>query len=283
MKLPINDENYESILLKSIKNATDMLSKNSEIYNSCLPESIIDEYQLKNSDTIMRLEEISENIQNKLPLDNYQVSYVNRALLEYIDTLEVAQSHYLYMTDSNSLSNIEHLTSLVRDVYISQMRFNQEAIDNRIEQQLDKEVSYDIDVIVKALDNATDYLVNSSQIMAETLKQEGFEDLVDDYLERNKMPLYGIEDTKNAIIAGSELNVAQVCTVNKAMTQYIQKLEVAQSNMAHMLISKEDISVFKSKIENVHFQTFKFNSTFPVFNVNNENKMDIRNRQRPNI
>ena len=274
LPLPLTDEKYELILTNALNNAVNMLSRNSEIYKGVLPEDMIEEYIDKNDGTENRLKMIIGKVETKMPLNNYEVSYVNRALVEYIDTLELAQSHYIYMTESEELSKIEKLRTLIEEVYVSQMRFNDEVIRNKMDKGFNSEATYNPEIILKSLDLAVEYVLKNGEEIASTLSKEEQIEMKEHYLSRNDMALYAINMAKDTIKMGRPLNPIDVSVVNKAMVQYIQKLETAQSNMIYTLDDMKDIALFKNKIETVHFEMFKFNESYPI------PSMDLNPQQR---
>jgi hypothetical protein len=277
LPLPLTQEKYELILTNALSNAVSMLSRNSEIYKNVLPEDMLEEYMDKNDGTEHRLKMIAGKIETHSNLNTYEVSYVNRALVEYIDTLELAQSHFIYMTEPEELSKIARLRTLIEEVYVSQMRFNDDVIKNKIENGFKSEVTYNPEVILKSLQMATEYVLKNGEAISSTLDGEGLSDMQSNYIRRNDMALFAIGMARDAVESGRPLNPADVSVVNKSMVQYIQKLETAQSNMIYTLDDMKDIALFKNKIESVHFEMFKFNESYPIPNID----LNLQQRSRP--
>lgn len=275
----LSEERQEEILIKALTNATEMLSRNTNIYKNIFSDDILADYANKNDSTESRLNLVINKIQTKMDLNDFDVSFVNRALVEYVDTLENAQSHLMYMTEENHFNKLDAMKKTIEEVYIAQMNFNENHINlrtkNEIENDFERTQDYSIPLIVKALNSATDYVIKNGEEIAETLKEENLEDMKKVYTSRNDMALYAISMAKNAVESGRPLNAADVSVVNKAMVQYIQKLEQSQSNMMYTLLDSNDIEKFKERIKEVHFEIFKFNGTFPL--QKNEFKNEVKN------
>ncbi len=271
----LTDEKYKEVLINSLNTAIDMLQGNSKLFSVILPEELNAEYLDKNESVVSRLSHIVSKVENdNMNFNPYETSFINRAISEYIDRLELSQSHLIYMVEDVDIENVQSMKNAIEEAFISHMRFNAECLENRIERNINSEPTFNKDIILKALSNAERYVNSNSEELEFILNDL---DIKQDYTEKNNMALHAIKMTKYDIENGSSLNPAAVSIVNRAMNQYIQKLETAQSNILYTMDGLSDLNHFKEKIKEVHFEVFKFNESYPLPSMS----LGLMNRPRP--
>lgn len=128
--LPIKDEDYKKIIEDSLTTAQEMLNQNSAIMNRILPES--HPYSDVNRNIVAHMDDIKYKVKNDLRLTPPDIATINRSLVEYVQKLELAQSHLLYMAES--LNEIAPVKKAIHDVHMTQMRFSQEQIQDQVQE-----------------------------------------------------------------------------------------------------------------------------------------------------
>lgn len=124
---PINDEAYKKILVDSLTAAHDMLSQNEVIMQKVIPEDRFSEYSQKNNFTLTMLSNVKSRVENGMPLNPVEGTIVGRALVEYIQKVELAQSHFIHMIeDVSKMSDLQFFKDTVKDIHMAQMRFSHE-------------------------------------------------------------------------------------------------------------------------------------------------------------
>ncbi len=137
MEQNANDNKYVKIITDALTTAQEMLAHNNLIFEKVLPASLAEETELKGRGTNFMFDNIKDKIASGDSLHPHEVITVNRALVEYVQKVELAQSHFMYMNED--LNNLSHFKEAVRDIHHVQLDFNAKvALDSAHRNDLDE-------------------------------------------------------------------------------------------------------------------------------------------------
>jgi len=130
------------------------------------------------------------------------------------------------------------------------------------------------DILVKALETAHDSLSQNDVIMKRVLSPEK----ADKFSEQNGFVLGMINNVKTKVTSDMPLHPGDVATVNRALVEYIQKVENTQSHMMYMVQDLNDLKDFKLAVEDVHKTQMRFSAEQ---SQDQAQKMQLMQRNRP--
>ncbi len=137
---PIDDDKYKQVVSDALTTAQEMLSQNSLIMNKILGDD--NETSFINEGVIENIGNTKNRFQNGMALNPAESATINRALVEYLQKVELAQSHFLYSVKNNS--DLEPFREAIKNIHMAQMRFSFEqsqemaqnmALSNRVRPQ----------------------------------------------------------------------------------------------------------------------------------------------------
>lgn len=117
-----NDNKYVKIITDALNTAQEMLANNNLIFEKVLPPALAEETELRGRGVGFMFDEIKNKVSNGDSLLPHEVTTVSRALVEYVQKVELAQSHFMYMHED--LNQLRHFKEAVRDIHHVQMDFN---------------------------------------------------------------------------------------------------------------------------------------------------------------
>lgn len=133
----IDDKKYIEVINNALDTAKEMLQANNSIFEKVLPASLAEDTELRGRGVTLMFDVIKEKLANGDRLLPPEVTTVNRALVEYVQKVELAQSHFMYMNDD--MQNLNHFKAAVRDVHHVQMQFSNNAfLEAQQSNQLDE-------------------------------------------------------------------------------------------------------------------------------------------------
>lgn len=133
----IDDKKYIEVINNALDTAKEMLQANNSIFEKVLPTSLAEDTELRGRGVTLMFDVIKEKLANGDRLLPPEVTTVNRALVEYVQKVELAQSHFMYM--NNDMNNLNHFKAAVRDVHHVQMQFSNNAfLESQQTNQLDE-------------------------------------------------------------------------------------------------------------------------------------------------
>ena len=96
-----NDNKYVKIITDALTTAQEMLANNNLIFEKVLPAGLAEETELKGRGINFMFDNIKDKVASGDSLQPHEVITVNRALVEYVQKVELAQSHFMYMNEHN--------------------------------------------------------------------------------------------------------------------------------------------------------------------------------------
>jgi len=121
----IDDKKYIEVISNALDTAKEMLQANNSVFEKVLPASLAEDTERRGSGVTFMIDEVKHKIVNGERLLPPEVATVNRALVEYVQKVELAQSHFMYM--NNDMNNLNHFKNAVRDIHHVQMQFSNNA------------------------------------------------------------------------------------------------------------------------------------------------------------
>lgn len=109
--------------------------------------------------------------------------------------------------------------------------------------------------ITNALNSAIDMLNQNDKIMQQTLP----ENKAMHYSNLNDRTITMLNSVKTRFEEGMQMNPPDVAIVNRALNEYIQKVELSQAHFMYMAQDMNDLAPFKQKVEEIHITQMKFN------------------------
>lgn len=137
MEQNANDNKYVKIITDALNTAQEMLANNNLIFEKVLPPALAEETELRGRGVGFMFDEIKNKVSSGSALLPHEVITVNRALVEYVQKVELAQSHFMYMHED--LNQLRHFKEAVRDIHHVQIDFNAKvALDASNKNDLDE-------------------------------------------------------------------------------------------------------------------------------------------------
>lgn len=117
----ISDKTYTEVISNALDTAKETLKANDSIFEKVLPSMLADDTARRGSGVTFMMDEIKHKVLSGDTLAVHEISTVNRALNEYVQKIELAQSHFMYMNED--MSNLQHFKTAIKDIHHVQMQF----------------------------------------------------------------------------------------------------------------------------------------------------------------
>jgi hypothetical protein len=122
MESNVNDNAYTKTITNALTTAQEMLNANNLIFEKVLPAGLADDTAMRGRGVDFMFNDLKSKIESGMSLQPHEVITVNRALVEYVQKVELAQSHFMYMNED--LNNLSHFKTAIRDIHNVQIEFN---------------------------------------------------------------------------------------------------------------------------------------------------------------
>ena len=120
----LSDTEHKEIINKALDAAISGMESHDKILNSVLPETSASKYSEQTGYVISMINNVKSKVNEDRNLNPADASIVNKALIEYIQKTESAQTHMFHMV--RDLNELAPFKEYVQKIHISHMQFNQE-------------------------------------------------------------------------------------------------------------------------------------------------------------
>jgi hypothetical protein len=117
-----NENKYVQIITDALTSAQEMMKVNQSIFEKVLPSAVADEIEHRGRGVDFMFNELKHKVENGTSLTPPEVSMVNRALVEYSQRIDLAQTHFIHVNED--YSQISHFKEIGHDIYKVQIDFN---------------------------------------------------------------------------------------------------------------------------------------------------------------
>lgn len=125
----LSEQTYKQTITNALDSVIDMLNQNDKIMKQTLPENKAMHYSNLNDRTITMINSVKTRFEEGMQMNPPDIAIVNRALIEYIQKVEVAQSHFMYM--AQDMNDLAPFKQKIEEVHISQMKFNHDVMQEQ--------------------------------------------------------------------------------------------------------------------------------------------------------
>jgi len=125
----LSEQTYKQTITNALDSAIDMLNQNDKIMQQTLPENKAMHYSNLNDRTITMLNSVKTRFEEGMQMNPPDVAIVNRALNEYIQKVELSQSHFMYM--AQDMNDLAPFKQKVEEIHITQMKFNHDVMQEQ--------------------------------------------------------------------------------------------------------------------------------------------------------
>lgn len=120
----LKDEDYKSIVSQALTAAVDGLNNHTKVFDAVLPQDAAIQYNETTSHVVAMIDNVKAKFNEDRNLMPHENSIINKALIEYIQKVEQAQTHMFHM--ARDLTELAPFKDYVEKVHVTHMKFNHE-------------------------------------------------------------------------------------------------------------------------------------------------------------